>query len=561
MYILGISAYYHDSAAVLLKDGRLVCGIEEERFTRIKHDNGFPIQALRFCLNTANISIHDVDIVSYYEKPLLKFERILDMFMDTYPRSLAPFVKSMPEWLGKKMQIELTIRKTLGFSGKVVFVPHHLSHAAAAFLQSPFRNAAILTIDGVGEYQTTGLWLGKDKTITPLHHIDFPHSIGLLYSTFTSFLGFKVNEDEFKVMGLAAYGKPVYAGKIRRLLDLKRDGSFRLDTDYFSFREEFRMWSGKFEALFGTPRKPGTPLAARHRNLASSIQAVTEEAYFAMLNHLHTLTGMPDVCISGGVALNALANGKIYRQTPFRRVFIFGAAGDNGAALGSAFSAYHSTHPDAPRSKPRQILALGTEYGDGEIEKVLRANNLRYRKLSENSLIRETARLLSQGKIVGWFQGKAEFGPRALGNRSILCRPGPRDMKRRMNIIKRREPFRPFAGSILQTRVHEYFEVPDKKHHSPFMVFCFPVKKDKRRELAAIVHKDNTCRIQTVNRENGMYFKLITQFFRITGTACLLNSSFNVMGEPIVETPSQAVHDFITNRIDHLAIGRFLVAK
>lgn len=561
MYILGISAYYHDSAAVLLKDGRIVCGMEEERFTRIKHDNGFPVQAVRFCLETAGVSINEVSIVSFYEKPLLKFERILDMFMDTYPRSLIPFVKSMPEWLGKKIQVEQTIRKTLGFTGKVVFVPHHLSHAAAAFLQSPFRDAAILTVDGVGEYRTTGLWHGKNTTITPLRHIDFPHSIGLLYSTFTSFLGFKVNEDEFKVMGLAAYGKPVYAGKIKRLVDLKKDGSFALDTDYFSFREEFRMWNGKFETLFGTPRKPGALLTARHQNLAASIQAVTEEAYFAMLTHLHQLTGAPDVCISGGVGLNALANGKIYRKTPFKRAFVFGAAGDNGAALGCAAFAYYHMFPDASRAKPARILTFGTEYKNETIEKILIAHGLPYRKMSDAALIRETAQLLARGKVVGWFQGKAEFGPRALGNRSILCKPAPFGMKRRMNIIKRRESFRPFAGSILQDHVHEYFEVPEKKHSSPFMVFCFPVRKEKRGELAAIVHKDKTCRIQTVNRENGRYYDLIREFYRLTGTASILNTSFNVMGEPIVETPEQAVEDFLKNRIDHLAIGSFLVSK
>lgn len=560
MYILGISAYYHDSAAVLLKNGKVICGIEEERFSRIKHDNSFPQQAVQFCLNKARITINDIDAISYYEKPLLKFERVIDTFIATFPHSLIPFVQGIPEWLSHKIKIEHVLRSELKYKGRVYFTPHHASHAAACFYPSPFKESAILTIDGVGEYQTTGLWHGKGKIITPLKQIDFPHSLGLLYSTFTAFLGFKVNEDEFKVMGLSAYGKPDYANKIRRLIDIKQDGSFALDLRYFSFRDGYRMWNGKFESLFGGPRKKDEPLTNRHKDIAASIQQVMEEVYFKILNHLHFVTGLETVCISGGVGLNALANGKIYKQTPFKQVYVFGAAGDSGAALGSALYTQFKLIPATTRRR-LSVLSFGSSYKDPSIVNFLKKYNLKYKKLTEKELIRKCVKLLVDGKILGWFQGKAELGPRALGNHSIICRPNPRDMKRKMNIIKRREQFRPFAGSILQEKVHEYFDVPEKNHWSPFMVFCFHVKKDKRKDLAAIVHKDNTCRIQTVNEENGSYHLLIREFYRQTGVACILNTSFNVMGEPIVETPEQAILDFLQNKMDCLAIGSYFVTK
>lgn len=561
MYILGISAYYHDSAAVLIKNGRIVCAIEEERFSRIKHDNAFPFRAVEFCLKQGGIAITNIDYVSYYEKPLLKFERLLETFVETYPLGLMPFLKSVPEWLGQKIKVEHTIRRELGFSGRVLFTPHHYSHAAAAFYPSPYREAAILTIDGVGEYQTTGLWLGKGKKITPLKEIRFPHSLGLLYSTFTAFLGFKVNEDEYKLMGLAAYGKPAFADKVRQIVDVKKDGSFALDMDYFSFRESFRMWSGKFEKTFGKPRNSKNPLTGRDRDLAASIQQATEEIYFKILTHLHEVTGMDNVCVSGGVGLNALANGKIYRNTPFKKTFIFGAAGDSGAALGSALYSLYSLSPDTKRLEPVDTLYFGSSHTDEAIENALAKAGLAYKKLPDRQLAAKTARLLAKGKIVGWFQGKAELGPRALGNHSILCKPSPRDMKRRMNVIKLREQFRPFAGSILQTHVHEYFEVPEKNHWSPFMVFCYPVKKEKRKDLAAIVHEDNTCRIQTVSKANGKYYDLIREFHRQTGIACILNTSFNLKGEPIVETPEQAIADYLKTAMDGLVLGNYLVTR
>lgn len=578
MLILGISAYYHDSAACLIKDGQIIAAIEEERFTRVKHDNSFPFHALEFCLKDQGLKLQDVDDVSYYEKPLLKFERILETFIDTYPFSSRPFLKGMPEWLGDKIKVEATIRK-LGFNGKVFFIPHHFSHAAVSFYPSPFKKAAILTIDGVGEWQTTGLWQGNNNNIQPLKLINFPDSLGLLYSTFTAHLGFKVNEDEYKLMGLAAYGKPTFVKKMHSIIDIKNDGSFKLNLKYFSFREGFSMFNKHFEKLFGPARKAEEKITKHHTNLAASIQAVTEEIYFKMLNYLYSVTKTENLCLSGGVALNALANGKIYEKTPFKNIYIFGAAGDSGAAVGSALYTNHvilsklSESKNLSKRNKIKDLYFGSEYSNEQIESILKKYHLKYKKFNEEELIDRTAKLLSQGKIIGWFQGRCEYGPRALGNRSILCKTNPRNMKTKMNIIKRREQFRPFAGSILQEKVHEYFQVPEKNLWSPFMTFCLKVKKDKKNDLAAIVHADDTCRIQTVSfsddieapsssrAKRGIYYKLIKKFYELTGIPCILNTSFNLQGEPIVENPDQAIEDFLKTKMDYLVIGDFLVSK
>jgi carbamoyltransferase len=413
----------------------------------------------------------------------------------------------------------------------------------------------------VGEYQTAGLWFGKDISIISLKSINFPQSLGLLYSTFTAFLGFKVNEDEYKVMGLAAYGEPTLINNIYKLIDVKKDGSFKLNMKYFSYQESLKMWSKKFEDLFGLPRKPTDPIKKHARDLAASIQKVTEEIYFKVLNYLYQKTRSENLCLSGGVALNALANGKIYKKTPFKKVYIFGPAGDSGAAVGSTLYTYHSIFK---KEKKQTItnLYLGSSYSNNEIETILIKNNLTYLRFkSVEELIEKTANLLSKNNIVGWFQGKIEFGPRALGNRSILAKPNPRIMKDQVNKIKLREQFRPFAGSILQERVQDYFNVPVKNHWSPFMVFCFQVKEQKRDELAAIVHYDNTCRVQTVSEENGRYYLLIKKFYQLTGLPCILNTSFNLKGEPIVETPQQALDDFLKTKMDYLVIEDFLVSK
>ncbi|OGK41132.1 hypothetical protein A3A74_02200 [Candidatus Roizmanbacteria bacterium RIFCSPLOWO2_01_FULL_35_13] len=561
MNILGISAFYHDSAAALIKDGKVLCAAEEERFSRIKHDNQFPAKAVEFCLGEANITIEDVDYISYYEKPLLKFERILETFVDTYPFSLMPFLKGIPEWINQKIKVEQIIRKTTGFKGKILYIPHHLSHASATFYPSSFKEAAILTIDGVGEYQTTGLWFGKGNKINLLKSINFPHSLGLLYSTFTAFLGFKVNEDEYKLMGLAAYGKPNQTGKILKIIDVKEDGSFSMNMHYFSYREGFQMWNNKFEDIFGHSRNSNQPIIKRDKDLAASIQAVTEEIYFKILNHLYGLTKTKNLCLSGGVVLNVLANGKIYKNTPFKNIYIFGAAGDSGGAIGSALFSYHSLL-EVKKRQPIKNLYLGSEYSNDEIKKYLTKYNLKYKLFkNEDELIEAAANLLNKNNIIGWFQGKMEFGPRALGSRSILCKPTPREMKTKVNIIKIREQFRPFAGSILQEKVHEYFEVPEKNHPSPFMVFCFQVKEEKIKDLAAIVHADNTCRIQTVSKENRRYYKLIKKFHDLSGIPCVLNTSFNLKGEPIVENPDQAIKDFLKTELDYLVIESFLIYK
>ena len=564
MIILGISAFYHDSAAALIVNGKVIAALEEERFSRIKHDNAFPLAAVTRLLQMTNYTMEDIDVVAYYEKPLLKFERILETFVTTYPLALRPFLKSIPDWLGSKIAVEHTIRNKLHFTKQIMYVPHHLSHAASSFFTSPFTHSAILTVDGVGEYETTGLWSATDNTITHLASIDFPHSIGLLYSTVTAYLGFKINEDEYKVMGLAAYGKPTYEQEIRKLVDIKPDGSFRLDMRYFGFETSFCMWNKRFEKLFGAPRKPHETVEKRHKDIAASIQKVTEEMLIAMLDHLAVITGEKNLCMSGGVALNALANGKLYKKTPFKKIHILGSASDSGTAIGAALYAYYNFFGSATiHHKPLPSLALGTSTSDEDIKRLLlQYPRLSYQKIpDEKMLLQKAASLLAKKKIIGWFQGPMEFGPRALGNRSILAATNPRSMKTKMNIIKHREQFRPFAGSALQETIHDYFDVPQKHHASPFMNFCFQVKKHKQSALAAIVHQDESCRIQTVSPVNGLYYWLIKAYARKTHIGCIMNTSFNLQGEPIVETPRQAIEDFLKTPMDYLFVNDFFIKK
>jgi len=562
MYILGISAYYHDSAACIVKSGKVLVAVEEERFSRIKHDNSFPFQAVKFCLEYLSLTIQDIYCVSYYEKQLLKFERILGMFVKTYPYSIKPFLKSLPEWLDYKIKIEYTVRKKLGFKKKIFFIPHHLSHASAAFYPSPYKKAAILTVDGVGEYQTTALWQGNKTEIELLKEINFPHSLGLFYSTITAFLGFRVNNDEYKVMGLAAYGKPKFVKDLYKIIDIKQDGSFRLNLKYFAFEYSFQMWSKCLEKLLGKPRKSNDPLNQRDKDLANSLQTVTEDIYFRILNHLYQKTKVKNLCVAGGVGLNSLANGKIYQNTPFKKVFIFGPAGDSGASIGSALYTYHSLLKNQQRKKIASLY-LGSKYSDSEIEVELRKRKLKYKRFKNNTeLVKRTAKLLANNKIIGWFQNRMEFGPRALGARSILANPKDRKMKAWVNRIKKREQFRPFAGSTLQEHIHELFFVPEEKLYSPFMNFCFITKNKRIKDISAIVHKDNTCRIQTVNKkDNGLYYELIKQFYKETGVPCILNTSFNIKGKPIVNSPQQAIKNFLNTKIDFLIINNYLVSK
>lgn len=562
MYVLGISAYYHDSSVCLLKDGKVIAAVEEERLTRIKHDNAFPSKAISKCLEIADISKDEIDYVAYYEKPLKKFERVIDTFVNTYPFSARAFMEGVPEWLGGKIKVEKTIADTLGIPrNRILFVPHHLSHASSTFYPSKFEEAAIVTIDGVGEYATAGLFYGVKNRIYPVKEIHFPNSLGLLYSTLTSFLGFRVNNDEYKVMGLAAYGKPTYEKEILKLIDTNSDGSFSLSMKYFNFSRGYRMWSRNLENLLGNPRNQNDLINKRHKDIAASLQLVTEKVYFLLLKNLYEITSCNNLCISGGVGLNSLANGKIYDHTKFQNVYILGPAGDGGTSLGAALFVYHAYLGKSPR-KTIGSLCLGSKWSNKSIEKIIKMQGLSYKKFRDQKEKTDyTAKLLSKGFVIGWFQGKMEFGPRALGARSILAKPGPRKMKSLVNRIKKREQFRPFAGSVLQTEAHNLFDVPHKNYWSPFMNFVFPAKKEKRKDIEAIVHKDNTCRIQTVNQDNGIYFSLIKSFYKLTGIPCILNTSFNVAGEPIVETPGQAVKDFLKTDIDYLVIEDYLVHK
>lgn len=561
MYILGISAFYHESAAAIIKDGVVLVAIEEERLSRIKHDNSFPKKAVNACLKFANIKASDLSGVAYYEKPLLKFERILHTFTETYPFSVRPFIEGIPEWINQKIKVEEVIRKNLNFKGPVFFLPHHLSHAASAYLNSPFKKAAVLSIDGVGEYETTTLWQAQGDIISPLKSIHFPDSLGLFFAAFTSYLGFRINDSEYKVMGMAALGRKKYVKKIHKTIKVFADGSFKLNMEYFAFRESFRMWSGKFEDLFGKARSEDKAFMQKHFDIAASLQFVTEEIYFKILNHLYLLTKTDNLCIGGGLGLNALANGKIYKNTPFKNIYIFGPCGDSGSAVGAALYAYRNLLEGKKHTLVKSLM-LGLSYSDWEVEKILKQNSINYKKFrNEKELINTTAHLLAKGKIIGWFQGRAEYGPRSLGARSILSKPNPYSMKDKVNKIKIREEFRPFAGSILKEEVADFFEVPEKNHSAPFMNFCFPVKKEKRKILSAITHQDGTCRIQTVSRNDGKFYKLIKKFHQLTGIPCLLNTSFNLKGEPIVESPAQAVDDFLKTDLEYLVIGNFIVSK
>ncbi len=591
MHILGISCYFHDAAAALLRDGQLIAAAEEERFSRKKHDYEFPQHAIDFCLRTAGIRGEDLDYVVFFEKPFLKFERLLLTSMQTFPRSARVFRDAMVTWLGDKIWIKSLIQKKLGVPAeKILFSEHHLSHAASAFFSSPFSEATILTVDGVGEWTTASLGSGKGTEIQLKKEIRFPHSIGLLYSAFTAFLGFEVNEGEYKVMGMAPFGKPRYVEKVYKLIKLNDDGSFELDMDYFSFHySPEHTFNAKFTELFGEPRdpkahfftstsgypsyfgtKPGNYSELCRQNeyyadVAASIQAVVEEVMLKMAWNAHRETGLKRLCLAGGVALNSVANGRILRETPFEEVFIQPAAGDAGGALGAALFGYHSVLGN-PRSFTMRHAYWGEEHGPEVVESFLVRNNVPHRRFdSEESLIEETVSRLEQGKVIGWMQGRFEWGPRALGNRSILADPRRADMKDLVNVkIKFREPFRPFAPSILVDRAPEYFECSEPSGHyvNRFMLNVVPVRAEKRQVVPAITHVDGTGRLQTVSEEsNPRYFRLIKAFGESTGVPIVLNTSFNLRGEPIVNTPQQAFNTFTRSGMDALVLGEYLVEK
>ncbi len=591
MHILGLSCFYHDAAAALLSEGRLIAAAEEERFSRKKHDFGFPAGAVAFCLQQGGISAQDLDYVVFYEKPFDKFERILMTTLQTYPRSWKVFRESMITWLVDKLWVRHHIEQELGIPReKILFTQHHLSHAASAFLASPYEEAAILTVDGVGEWATATYGVGKGTEIRLDKEIRFPHSLGLLYSAFTAFLGFEVNEGEYKVMGMAPYGQPRYVDKVWKLIQQFEDGSFALDMDYFTFHHSTtRTYSSKFEALFGAPRppethfftegtgfpsyfgaKPGNYEALCRENqhyadLAASIQKVTEEVLVKMASCLRRQTGMKNLCLAGGVGLNSVANGRILKESGFERLWVQPAAGDSGGALGAALHVYH-TVLGQPRKLVMQHAYWGQECGNPEIEAFLQAEGIPYEKATqESALIDRTVDALAQGKVIGWYQGRFEWGPRALGNRSILADPRRAEMKDIVNTkIKFREPYRPFAPSVLAERAEEYFDLPNAAAQDParFMLLVAPVRPEKHEAIPAVTHVDGTGRLQTVFAQtNPRYHRLIEGFGQATGVPVLMNTSFNLRGEPIVTTPQNAYSTFSRSEMDLLVMGDYLIDK
>lgn len=558
MYLLGLSCFYHDSAACLLRDGELVCAVQEERLSRLKHDWRFPEQAIRQCLRQEGISITDIEDIAFYEKPFVKFERILDTFVSVAPRGYKAFLDTIPSWLKQKLWFPQVLRKSLGYEGRILFADHHMAHAASSFFLSPFDDAAILTVDGVGEWATASYGYGSGNRISLSHEMRFPHSLGLLYSTFTAYLGFKVNDAEYKVMGLAPYGSPVYQDLITgKLIDIKEDGSIAVNMDYFSYQYGKRMFNRKFEKLFGLPaRIPESPLRQEHFDIAMSVQKVTEEVMLRMARHVYREHPSRRLCLAGGVTHNCVANGRLLREGPFEEIFIQPAAGDAGGAVGAAYLAHHHYLGKSDRHR-LHTLALGPAYPDSALRGYLEGLDVPYRELDAPDLLRETAGLLAQGKVVGWFQGKMEFGPRALGNRSILADPRRAEMKNIVNQkIKFRETFRPFAPSVPREHATEFFEI---KGESPYMLFTAGVKSDK---IPAVTHVDGSARLQTVSRDdNQLYYDLLREFGRLTGLPVILNTSMNLRGEPIACRPEDAYRCFKTSGMDALVLSRFLITK
>jgi carbamoyltransferase len=593
MRILGISAYYHDSAAALVIDGNIVAAAQEERFSRKKHDARFPQAAIQFCLQEAGLSLTDVDYVVFYEKPLITFERLLETYLAYAPKGFKSFLMAMPVWLKEKLYLKSILKRELRALGncdraqlpQLLFTEHHQSHAASAFFPSPFEQAAVLCLDAVGEWATTSLWLGQGNQLVPQWEINFPHSLGMLYSAFTYYTGFKVNSGEYKLMGLAPYGQPIYRDLIlEKLLDLKADGTFRLNMEYFNYSVGLTMTNRKFERLFGgPPRQPEADITQREMDLAASVQQVIEEIVLRLAQTVYQETGAENLCLAGGVALNCVANGRLLREGPFKNLWIQPAAGDAGGAIGAALSIWHQYH-----DQPRQVRGedqmrgayLGPSFSEPEIQRGLDALGATYHRLDEAELLPQVAEILAQENVVGWFQGRMEFGPRALGNRSIIGDPRSPKMQSVMNLkVKYRESFRPFAPSVLAERVSDYFQID---RHSPYMLLVAQVQEDRRipmtpeqqqlfgieqlhvprSTIPAVTHVDYSARIQTVHPEtNRRYYDLISHFEQKTGCAVLVNTSFNVRGEPIVCTPEDAYRCFMRTEMDYLVIENFVLSK
>ena len=562
-WILGISCFYHDSAAALLRDGQLVAAASEERFTRIKQDAGFPTNAARFCLNKAGISIEDVGSIGFYDKPMLKLERLLLSHLQHFPKSREQFVRAMPSWMKEKLPVRKIIRKELGSKRiPIWFCEHHVSHAASAFFASPFDEAAIINMDGVGEWATATQGVGRGSTLELTHEIKFPHSLGLLYSAFTAYLGFKVNSGEYKVMGLAPYGQPRYVDRIKKLIDIAPDGSFRLDMTYFDFDWGMRMANEAFFDLMGKPPRAsgGEGMEEFYKDVARSLQEVVNEVMVKQACASYERTKLPNLCMAGGVALNCVANGHVLRESPFERLFVQPAAGDAGGALGVALW-IHNMVLKGERGWVMDRADWGPEFAPEDIAEVLDHYGATYTRLDDDAAVcREAAAHVAKGQVVGWFQGRMEFGPRALGNRSILGDPRVLDMRDRINLkIKCREGFRPFAPSVLAEKADEWFDL--RGQPSPFMLLVADVKEGKR-VVPAITHVDHSARVQTVSRDTTpLYYDLIAAFEEQTGCPMVINTSFNVRGEPIVCTPEDAFQCFIRTHMDTLVIGPFVLRK
>ncbi len=586
-YILGISAFYHDSAACLIRDGEIIAAAQEERFSRKKHDHRFPELAVEFCLKEAGITAADITHVAFYDKPWIKFERLLETYLAFAPAGISSFLKAMPLWLKEKLWMGDQIKKLIEYDGEVVYAEHHQSHAASAFYPAPFDSAAVLTIDGVGEWATVTWGVGKGNKISLEQELRFPHSLGLLYSAFTYYTGFKVNSGEYKVMGLAPYGEPKYVDQIfNNLMDLKEDGSFRLDMQYFNYCQGLTMTNDRFADLFGgPPRKPETEISQREMDLAASVQHVTEEVMLRMARHVRKETGERNLCLAGGVALNCVANGKILRAGIFDNIWIQPAAGDAGGALGAALHTWYQVleNPRTAKSDQQDSQSgsyLGPAYNAQEIESWLKSENIPYNQFENGGALDEAADAIADGKVVGWFSGRMEFGPRALGGRSILGDPRSQSMQSTMNLkIKYRESFRPFAPSCLEEVASEYFELDSE---SPYMLLVAPIRKERRKEMSekektlfgieklnvprsdvpAITHVDYSARVQTVCPEvNGRYYELIKKFREKTGCGVVINTSFNVRGEPIVCTPQDAYRCFMRTEMDVLVLENFILRK
>ena len=560
MIILGISCFYHDSAACLIEDGKLIAAAEEERFTRKKHDSSFPINAIEFVMKKAGVTIEQVNHIGFYEKPLLKFDRLLHQHLQMFPSSFWSFYKGVPRFINEKLRITKIIKKKLKYKRDVHFIEHHLAHAAGCFLISPFEKAAILTVDGVGEWTTSSYGLGEGNKINLMKEIKFPHSLGLLYSTITGYLGFSVNNSEYKVMGLSAYGVPRYYEELKKIVDIKEDGSYQLDMSYFDYHHKMHMPSKKLERLLGHPtRKSESELTQFHKDVSASLQKITEEILFKILNHLHKVTGCDNLVMSGGVALNSVGNGKIKENTPFKNIFIPPSPSDAGSSIGVAYYIYNSIL-GKERTFVFEVPYLGPSFNDSEIKKFLDDARINYTELNEKEISKTAAKLINDSNVIGWFQEGMEWGPRALGARSILSNPTNKEMQAILNLkVKHREKFRPFAPVVSEEDASTYF---DSEGKVPYMLFVRPIKKKYHKIIPAVTHVDGTGRLQTINKkQNERYYDVIKEFEKLSGYPILINTSFNIRGEPIVCAPYDAYRCMMGTGIDYLIMGKFLIAR